>query len=353
MRFWAALWVALFHFGGFVGVALDRFQLTLKGYLGVDFFFILSGFILAHVYRAPLLERRGTYDHVRFLVKRLARIYPMHVAMIAAYVVLGYLTRMLHMEVENPARFDFSKIPMQLLLVHAWWEQGFELNTPSWSISAEWFAYLWFPLVMLVARSPRALFVGGLLAFTAWYFGSLYWFGEASTRVGFGGCGLLRIAPEFTIGVALRELLETGALPLTRGPLAVAAWLSAIAVGLFLRLPDYVFVLAFVFIIAAGAERARSGRRGWLEHPRHAYLGEISYALYMVHGLVGLIGFNLVDALAPGVASGPYFLRLLAWSTVMGCMVLTAAIAERVIERPGRRLLMALGQRSLVDTRVA
>jgi hypothetical protein len=72
LRICAALWVLVYHFRNHLDLGLERFGLAAKGYLGVDLFFILSGFILSHVYTRAWAERRFNYGS--FLWARLARL---------------------------------------------------------------------------------------------------------------------------------------------------------------------------------------------------------------------------------------------------------------------------------------
>ena len=84
LRILAALWVVSFHFWGNLGIATPAF--VDKGYLGVELFFVLSGFILSHVYLEAW--RGGTFKYVEFIWARLARIYPLHLAVIAGLGLL-------------------------------------------------------------------------------------------------------------------------------------------------------------------------------------------------------------------------------------------------------------------------
>src|SRR5688572_11994062 len=150
LRFFAALAVVAFHYmRAFPAGAGAAAALTAKGYLAVDFFFILSGFILAHVY-LPAIEQ-DAFRARDFYAKRLARIYPVHfVTAMVAVVMFAAAEKM-----EIPGRdFSFHDLFANLLLVHGWGvSDDLSLNKPSWSISAEWFAYLLFPL--LAARLRR------------------------------------------------------------------------------------------------------------------------------------------------------------------------------------------------------
>ena len=82
LRFIAAFWVLLYHFKDHLGLDLGRFGLVAHGFLGVDLFFTLSGFILAHVYLTGL--EGGQFGYGGFLKNRIARIYPMHLAALGA-----------------------------------------------------------------------------------------------------------------------------------------------------------------------------------------------------------------------------------------------------------------------------
>src|SRR5271170_4068317 len=79
LRFFAAIWVVLYHFWPSLGVPMPA--LVAKGYLGVELFFTLSGFILCHVYLQGFGE--GRFNYSAFLWARLARIYPVHFATLA------------------------------------------------------------------------------------------------------------------------------------------------------------------------------------------------------------------------------------------------------------------------------
>lgn len=338
LRFWAALWVVLFHFSpyasgwGFVAPLLG------KGYLGVDFFFVLSGFVLAHVYGGEI--QSGAFRHTRFLTKRIARIYPMHIVMLAFFVMLGVAAPIAGIALAHPERYDFANIPAQVFLVHAWVGAGESFNYPSWSISAEFFAYLSFPIVMLLANRPRLMAALGLAAVFGWYFGAILVTGKQSTWL--NDWQIMRIMPEFLLGAGLRQLMGVTRIPVLDHWLATpVAALAVVALAL-LDVSDWLMIAALIALLAAAAERARSGIHGVLEHPFSLYLGEISYALYMVHVAVGMAWFELTARFL-GPASGILGIELVA----VGCMfaMIAAAIADVLIERPGRRLIASLAAR--------
>ena len=140
LRFYAAFWVFLHHCLGYVR-EIDYIFLQ-KGYVGVDLFFILSGFILAYVYyKSFFIEKITGEKYWNFIVKRFAKIYPMYLVsfiMIATYLYFGKY--ILH---KDNFQFRTEEIPSVLLMTYSWFIiDNYGWNTPSWSLSSEWFAYV-------------------------------------------------------------------------------------------------------------------------------------------------------------------------------------------------------------------
>src|SRR5690606_3845377 len=153
----AALWVVIYHFGDQYLPALRPEQaghLVGKGYLAVDLFFMLSGFVLAHVYHADFTRfDPGRYRD--FLAARVARLYPLHLLVLLAFVVTAIAGRLFEFVLTG----QFERLPLDgahsitALLANLLMLQGLaagELswNYPAWSISVEFFAYLLFPLAI-------------------------------------------------------------------------------------------------------------------------------------------------------------------------------------------------------------
>src|SRR5690606_718800 len=149
LRFLAALWVVLFSAWPHLDVGFVPTAVT-KGYLGVEVFFVLSGFILSHVY----LESAGRGDgfsYRGFLWARIARVYPMHLVTLAGMIGLGVAATVAGLTVSD-SLLGWRSLPAHLSLTHAWGlASSAAFNHPSWSISAEWFAYLSFPAFAFVA----------------------------------------------------------------------------------------------------------------------------------------------------------------------------------------------------------
>ena len=122
----------------------------------VDLFFVVSGFVIARQYLHQVGEAASTG---RFLWRRIARIYPLHLATLAFYVTLAGALHFGPARTDNPARYPFSDLPAQFLLLHAFVGERLTFNFPSWSLSAEMLCYVLFPVVAAITPRRKALIV--------------------------------------------------------------------------------------------------------------------------------------------------------------------------------------------------
>jgi peptidoglycan/LPS O-acetylase OafA/YrhL len=363
LRYLAAGWVLLFHlkeFTRFEGLIQNPF--VMHGYLGVDFFFVLSGFVLAHVYKRDVDAAR--FNYWGFISKRLGRIYPMHLFTLGLFIVLGLVSLLqgLTYDVWDPAQpfrdLDRGQLIRALVahitLIHAWGSTpGLQFNLPSWSISAEWFAYLMFPVFLLILRALR----GGPGLKLVWAAG-LFFAMAVGTELAMGleltemswNIGILRITPEFFLGVALYNFgqhctvgrrgailglwLSVAAIVAS---LAASAWIPGAAI---LAIPLVVFGLSGVVFFAADGDRY--GAFPPLSQPFFVLLGEISYSVYMLHQAVMVVLFGmLLPAFRPAEPA-------LAVAVVAGGLVLTTALSwlsYKFIELPGRSVIVGAARK--------
>ncbi|WP_297514466.1 acyltransferase [uncultured Caulobacter sp.] len=338
LRICAALWVLVYHFRNHLDLGLDRFGLAFKGYLGVDLFFILSGFILSHVYTRAWAERRFHYGS--FLWARLARVYPVHLVTLGATIAIWLVALRLGVGFE-PQAFDPRMLPQHLLLVHAWGTTPtVQWNFPSWSISAEWFAYLCFPvaamLSMALRQRPRLMVLGALLLFAVMFLiaqarGVL--FTDMSAQI-----GALRIIPAFLMGAALHRLGSSVTVPsraAVLGALAATAWVATAAS---LRLNDLYIWPALALLIFCLAETSKTSGGGVMAAPILVHLGEVSYGVYMVHLPVDIVYFHGLGRIAPNLSGVP---AALAWGGAFVACLLAAMMVYHGVERPARNWLRA------------
>ena len=168
----AALLVAIFHFemaaARFVPQAQSMF--FEKCYLMVDLFFIMSGFIMLHVYNKDFRQGIEGATLKKFIVARFARVYPLH---LFSLVLLVFIVRWLTDWGNPPIILEQpSDILPNVFLLHAFgFTSIYNWNIPSWSISAEFGAYLLFPLLALFISKKRnvAAVLLSLLVILAYY----------------------------------------------------------------------------------------------------------------------------------------------------------------------------------------
>jgi len=162
LRFFFALIVFLHHIQ-FVPESNVLFiklynNILYEGYLGVSFFFILSGFILALNYKNKLLSNNISFKE--FWIARIARIYPMH--LITLIIVLPlYLCDFWANSILWIAKFLSNCFLVQSFIPAKFFY--FSFNGPSWSISDEMFFYLLFPFILWYFKYPKARYISLIL----------------------------------------------------------------------------------------------------------------------------------------------------------------------------------------------
>lgn len=349
LRFLFALNVVLFHLWGYIPGSftfLERpFQIYLaQGHLGVAGFFVLSGFVLTW---AHLLQgERGRSDGIlTFYWKRIARIYPLYLF----GMLLSVLPSVLHLYSSYKANFDLKTLTdlvLALLALQAWTHDTvFVWNAVSWTLSVEAFFYLLFPLIigaicLLPSRALMALLfacvvVGASLdsqefhsAFTV-LSGPVHYLLSHTSPLG-------RLV-DFVSGIAVGALVYRAPVLPASGLLRVLALgvLAQMVVVLCMEIDWFhqrSFIAMFAVLFALFALSDVAGAKT----PRVlVYLGEISFALYIVHLPILHMVMPLIGRLPVGV------ILLIYLPLTIGA----AMFAYHKVELPYRHKLMAMRQR--------
>jgi peptidoglycan/LPS O-acetylase OafA/YrhL len=345
LRFFAAFAIVLLHAKLYTKWHwLELFTLPLVH--GVSFFFVLSGFILTHVYSA-----RGGISHLGFIRLRIARLWPVH--LITLLMVILFI---------NPVTFAgtglFDRrltLLANLLLIHAVYpfpSYLFAWNSVSWSISTEMFFYISFPSLLPRIQRFWPAILSTLLMLTVAVFGILQ---LASVPLGSEDSNQFTISSatyanpltrifEFSLGMATWVLwdrhLRKNNYPATvwsiieLTTIAIAAlWLIVLFEPTLARFPwpwlslwfgvsgsCWLFAL-MIFVFAGG--RGAIGRL--LSRSPLVWMGEISFAIYMVHQILfKILNWNL------GLESELVFFPAL---------IAASAALHHLIEKPGRTFL--------------
>lgn len=339
LRAAAALAVLAYHLRPSLGHLFPELptRLLRHGYLGVDVFFVLSGFILALHYGGRLRSRR---DYAAFLGYRLARIYPLHLVVLLG--VLGAVAgaERLNLEIHEPERFALDyHLPLHLLLMHAWgFEESLRFNLPSWSISAEFFAYALFPLFWWPASRLRGDVALAALA------GASALATVVVLRWGLGypdlhvptHHALIRVSGAFFAGTIVYRLFaahrEGPPLP---SAISGALLLGVVAVALS-PVADWLMPLAacvMVYVLARGA--GLFGRP--LETRPALWLGRISFSIYLIH----LPVFSLLGRVLPADTEPPLPARIGIAALYVAAALGAAALCYYTVELPARRWIRA------------
>jgi peptidoglycan/LPS O-acetylase OafA/YrhL len=350
LRFFAALYVVLFHVhhdvriaGGPGGLGELARRLLDRGYVAVSFFFVLSGFILAHSYaqRAPLRARP-------FYVARFARIYPVYALglLLAAPIFL--------MRVRHSGDYALGSLELVLGLtltqafVPSLW---YAVNIPGWSLSAESFFYVLFPrlfdrlasLVRTPARAAMTLAACWLAALLPWLVveyvvGVPLGARDASLLANFVRyCPLFSVF-EFAFGVTLGLAYGRDFLPLAWVRRLLPLWIGLIIALLSIEdvphmaLHDGLLAPIFGCLLLAFAADDRRSRL--LGAPVLVTLGEASYALYITHQPLWVYTKIVAER---GFATPNWWLVAALY---VALAIAVSVLVQRVVEVPARRLFV-------------
>lgn len=306
-----------------------------RGYLAVDLFFMLSGFVMWLNYGERI--RNGGWAASRdFWWKRVARIWPLHLLILAGMVAFALVVVVTGKDATN---YPFAELPMHVLLVQNWgFTANLTWNHPAWSISTELGAYLVFPAFVMAVRWERLPTIA-LVAVAAGLMVSLHLLFASFeyTRLGddIPRMGLLRCLIQFSIGALLCVVWQrlVGGQRHTQW-VALLMAVAALSAGWQLDLPETMI-----------APIAMAGGLLWLALDTGPltrllasrllrWLGDISYSTYLVHTFLFIL-FKIVFVGDNGQLT-------LAESVAMPVLVLIAsAILYHRFEKPAQRWVAA------------
>ncbi len=305
-----------------------------KGYLAVDLFFILSGFVMWLNY-GDKFSRDGLKAAPDFLRRRLARIYPLHFVVLSA--MLGFDLLLMATGRGDAARYPLTELPLHYALIQNWgFTHALSWNDPAWSISTELAAYLALPFVGIVITRTRnvawiniafiGLFCAGLSLFFAWK-------GAVGLGNNITGNGVFRCLCEFLSGVFVCRLWQRrsfGIDAIAVITLIATALLWAVNGASEVATVPALFA-AIVYLIA----RTSSLRGNPLSSRPLVHLGDISYSTYLAHFFLWTV-YKLIFVTDPSTVALPLMLGFLA--ATYGA----SELLYRLVEKPGRTWVQAL-----------
>jgi len=342
--------------------------------LFVDFFFVLSGFVICHAYGGRL-QNGGNWRG--FMIRRFGRVYPLHIVVLGGFVALelvktaaGFIMPVQLDGVPFTGHRSIETLISNLLLTQSFGLHGMtSWNGPAWSIGVEFYSYAVFAIaVLLVGRSSlwfAALAGAGLAVMAAfspiWLFAT-HDYGFWRCLYGFFlGClvcnaiGAARVVPVVNRFAPVGTRVEIAAVA------ALAAYIAATGIDATSLAAPVVFAgIVFVFAFERGAIS-----RLLLTAPAQA-LGMWSYSIYMVHMLIFAVLKIAMSLLAKVPALGisaPVSEPVKLWTlgspagdavlvaVYLGLVLIVSKITFERVEAPARAWFARLADRVSAERR--
>jgi peptidoglycan/LPS O-acetylase OafA/YrhL len=328
----AALVVVLHHLSLQPGTFLTGNPWLAQGWLFVDLFFVLSGFVIASVHaESPACDITAK----GFLIRRFFRLWPLHLVTLVAALGIDVLSG----EADKPGYG--AMLGLNLTMTQAWgFVPGSVLNGPSWSISVEWAAYLLFAGICLTSASLRRRL--GIMAMVGAISLTLLLVFRGGSLDGDLSLGLPRCLMSFSLGVLLwawsrdrapfsPRIAALGQVGVCAAMIVVLPFTAEIP-ALGLTLP----ILSAAMIALMVRDRG-SAVRVMLDRPIPQWLGRHSYSLYLVHMPLFRWLFEAGADQLPGNA----------WLVLsLAALALVSAVTYRLVEAPWRDRGRAIARRA-------
>ena len=356
LRFVACFMVVMFHYEGALFGSYSLIPFASVGFLGVTFFFVLSGFILCHRYSDVDFSRNELYQ---FYAARFARVYPAYIISVVLSLP-ALINAVLYFQDTGQKSIAALLTAGPVLAVaglQAWLPgAACSVNCPTWSISNEVFFYVCFPLLLRMLRASAVQLAGAAclcwLASTAVFFAVWQVFGGShqlmATQVTIDmasdlAAQFIKFFPlghlhEFIVGMLAFHLWKS-----TRARHGwVLIWSSVVAFyaiwTLHAHIPEILFHNGVSIAVWLPLILGCAGiRRGVLTWPVATFLGRISFSIYLFHipVLVVVLGYGS-SVLGEGAMQNHLGLLLLCWAVTLAL----SALMHLVIEEPARRVIV-------------
>lgn len=354
-----AVVIALYHTSWLSNIAGVR--LLINGPIVVDFFFVLSGFIMFQLYSKKI---NTTHEGISYLKKRIARIYPLHLFTLitmTGYLFLIFLINYYgYAEINSGETLFFqsgSPHNLKSLFANLTLTQSIGIldnlsfNTPSWSISVEFFAYIFFALMMIFFRPNKAFhFVIIAVAIITNY----AILSQIKPNLDFHyDLGIFRCLGGFYTGVLVSWVLgnikskaQAGhKSPLLRHATSLEVIIMAILILFFYfaigKLQFFIAPIAFIFVLIFALGNGAVSKL--LSSRPAVYLGKISYSIYMVHMLICLVFGTVIANIIPRIFGESWNIGNFGGDILIILYLMTVWIVSHLtyhwIEAPGRKVL--------------
>jgi peptidoglycan/LPS O-acetylase OafA/YrhL len=361
-----AIFIVIFQFVSVMPSVFKSSTFILNSYLFVDFFFVLSGFVLCHSYAGKIDKLE---DAVRFAIRRFGRIWPLHALVLLVFVgLIAAIAALPHphelTSTWNSGSYSVSALLPSFLLLNAMGLQASSWNGPAWSIGAEFYTYLIFAAIVLaIGRRTAAVAIvlsAAALAFLVWrapdIMNTTWDYGFVRCIAGFFGGGA---AYQFYRSDRPFRPIKATAVELVAVVLVIAFVVIA-GSG-----PDNVSVVSTaapaVFGAAVVIFASEQGLLSLLfRMPAFRALGRYSFSIYMIHMpmlIMFCYGVWLTNGRTMAFQSGVGLPALKSSDLLLVnfvlAVVLVSVASYHFIETPARRYINRVADRAIVPRRLA
>ncbi len=291
-----------------------------EGYLGVGFFFILSGFVLALNYEKKVIDNPN-FDKKKFYIARIARIYPLHVltfCVMLPFVIINVWQGYFHWDIAGANLFLLqSYIPVK--------DFYFSINNVSWSISTELFFYLMFPFyVIWLHKFPKLKYIL-LLIIPIIIFAEPYFRTNMKLEKAIFYINPIVRSFDFILGIITCQIykkIKDTPINFSKGTLIEIAAITVLAIFFYFhedverafRYGIYYWIPMVGIVLVFALQKGLFSRI--LQHKTLVYLGEISFAFYMIHMIVIKYGNQYLPKINDFQKIGIYFVIALILSAL-------------------------------------
>lgn len=325
----------------------------------VDFFFVLSGFILCYVYHSNFTIGVTWRKYKKFIGARFARVYPLHLfttlwAFLCSVLILHYATSI---DPNSIGRYNLKALPACLFLLNGFpIFSHFPLNVPSWSLSTEWWMYMIFPfivplilnlkvkgtllslMVVLIFYCTVVFYGPPIASYNQWLFEHL---GSMIHYIPFTKC-----VAGFLLGMLLYTFFErkSGYSLIKRDWFFAASMLTAVA-AMHFGFSGIMVIVCFPFIILSAAYNTGRVKRIF-DTSLMQQLGNWSFSIYLVHYPIIYMYFILRLKNDPTYLAQSIFLKeqnytegLILCVIIVTITLFVSALSYRYLEMPARNYL--------------
>lgn len=337
----AALIVVFFHipkWNHFLDIGIIN-----NGYLMVELFFVLSGFVMFNAYAEKIATKK---DLIRFQFLRFGRLYPLHLLFLGAFIFIEaakYFAQ-LKLGISSPNTEPFRENNLTAIVQHVFLVQAIgpggnpiTFNVPAWSISVEFLTYLIFGASILLVRKIKD---------TVFFLFAIISLLMLLTQITFGFDDLIHCLAGFFIGCLTASATKrlSIACPNYISPVILTAILAFLHIKTSRDYDLAIYFLTSALIISLVLSKGGVLKK-ILNFKVLTWLGSISYAVYMSHAAILWVANQTIRVILKrpeimiGDVSTPQLSKtdtLIAWVLITAIVLVCSTLVHRFIEKPYR-----------------